>query len=110
MFRTSRRTRPVEMLPGVTRRTLTHGERMLLVEFEVRAGSVFPEHEHPYEQTGYLCSGKGRLWIGAEVFDMEPGSSWSIPAGVPHRAEFTENSVAIDVFSPPRQDYLDPAR
>lgn len=106
MFRTSSQTSPVDMLPGVVRRTLTHGERMLLVEFEVRAGSVFPEHEHPYEQIGYLCSGKGKLWIGSDVFEMEPGSSWCIPARVPHRAEFTENSVAIDVFSPPRKDYL----
>lgn len=108
MFRKSRQVKPVEMLSGVMRRTLTHGERMLLVEFEVRAGSVFPEHEHPYEQIGYLCSGKGRLWIAGEVFEMEPGSSWCIPAGVPHRAEFAENSVAVEVFSPPRRDYLDP--
>ena len=108
MFRTSRKAKPVEMLAGITRRTLTYGDRTLLVEFTILAGSVFPEHQHPYEQIGYLCTGKGRLWIGKEVHGLVPGASWCIPAGVPHRAEFSENTVAIDIFSPVREDYLDP--
>lgn len=108
MFQSSREAKPVEMMEGITRRTLTHGERMLLVEFTVRAGSVFPEHQHPYEQIGYLCTGKGRLWIGTEAHNLSQGSSWCIPGGVSHRGEFSEDSVVIDVFSPVRKDYLDP--
>jgi len=108
VYRTSREARPVEMMDGITRRTLTHGERMLLVEFTIRAGAVFPEHCHPYEQTGYLVSGAGRLWIGQGSHALAPGSSWSIPADVPHKAEFTRDSVALDIFSPVRRDYLDP--
>lgn len=95
------------MMEGITRRTLTFGESMLLVEFSIQAGAEFPEHRHPYEQTGYLCKGAGRLWIGEESFGLSPGSSWSIPADVPHKAQFSEDSVAIDVFSPVREDYLD---
>jgi quercetin dioxygenase-like cupin family protein len=107
MFKTSQEAKPVEMMEGITRRTLTFGERMLLVEFTIRKGAVFPEHSHPYEQTGYLCKGAGRLWIGEEAFDLSPGSSWSIPADVSHKAEFSENSLALDIFSPVREDYLD---
>jgi len=106
MFRRSEEASPVEMLEGITRRTLTHGERMLLVEFTIRAGAVFPEHQHPYEQTGYLCKGSGRLWIAGEAFDLAPGASWNIPADAPHKAEFSEDSVALDIFSPVRRDYL----
>ena len=107
MFRTNREARPVEMMEGITRRTLTHGERMLLVEFTLRAGAVLPEHRHPYEQTGYLVSGAGRLWIGEASYELAPGASWSIPADTPHKAEFTRDSVALDIFSPARPDYID---
>ncbi len=106
MFRKSVEATPVEMMEGITRRTLTYGERMLLVEFTIRAGAVFPEHRHPYEQTGYLCKGAGRLWIGEESFELCPGSSWNIPADVSHKAEFSEDSLALDIFSPVREDYL----
>ena len=95
------------MAPAITRRTLTIGDSMLLVEFTLEAGAVFPEHRHPYEQIGYLCKGSGRLWIGNEPCEVGPGSSWCIPADVPHRAEFFQDSIAIDVFSPVRDDYRD---
>ena len=82
MFQTHAEAKPVHMLEGITRRTLTHGERMLLVEFSIKAGSVFPEHSHPYEQIGYLCKGAGRLWIGSKSYELLPGSSkgldWSL--------------------------------
>lgn len=109
MFRTSQQVEPVTMMEGISRRTLTHGDRMLLVEFTIEAGAIFPEHAHPYEQIGYLSRGSGRLWIGSEVHDLVPGSSWCIPENVVHKAEFHEASVAIDIFSPPRPDYLDDA-
>jgi len=69
---------------------------------------LFSEHHHPYEQIGYLCAGAGKLWIGEKMHELAPGASWCIPAGVLHRAEFTENSIAIDIFSPVREDYRDP--
>ncbi|MEW6441746.1 MAG: cupin domain-containing protein [bacterium] len=109
MFRSSSDAKPVLMADGIARRTLTHGAKMILVEFSIRAGAVFPEHHHVYEQIGYLCSGKGRLWIGPEARDLRPGSSWCVPENVPHRAEFFEDSIAIDIFSPVREDYLPPS-
>jgi quercetin dioxygenase-like cupin family protein len=107
VFQNSSEARAVQMTPAITRRTLTFGDSMLLVEFTLEAGAIFPAHSHPYEQIGYLCRGSGKLWIGEESFDLGPGSSWCIPADVPHRAEFLQDSIAIDVFSPVRDDYRD---
>ena len=93
-------------LPGIERRTLCHGERMLMTEFRLKGGSVLPAHAHPHEQTGYLVSGRLRLRIGAEERELAPGDSWSIPGGVEHQAAILEDAVALEVFSPVREDYL----
>ena len=61
---------------------------------------------HPYEQTGYLVSGHLVLTIGEDVNDVRPGDSWCIPGNVRHGAEIIEESVAVEVFSPVREDYL----
>jgi quercetin dioxygenase-like cupin family protein len=93
-------------IQGVEQKTLVYGERTLMTEFLLKKGSRLPQHSHPYEQTGYLVSGRIRLLIGSEENDMMPGDSWSIPSGVEHGAEILEDSVAIEVFSPVREDYL----
>jgi quercetin dioxygenase-like cupin family protein len=96
---------PVEMLPGVIRRTMTHGERMMLIEFNLADGAVVPMHTHPHEQNGYLVSGRMRLEVGDEARDLSPGDCWMIPGGVPHEATALEPSVIVDIFSPPREEY-----
>jgi quercetin dioxygenase-like cupin family protein len=93
-------------VPGIERKTLVHGEKTLLTEFLLKKGSRLPQHAHPHEQTGYLVSGRMRLTIGSDENDVMPGDSWCIPSGVEHGAEILEDSVAIEVFSPVREDYL----
>lgn len=93
-------------LPGIERKTLAYGDLTLLTEFRMRAGSVLPRHAHPHEQTGYLVSGRIRLTVGRRTIEACPGDSWSIPGNVQHRAQILEDSVALEVFSPVRQDYL----
>ena len=96
---------PVEMLPGVVRRTLTEGERMMLIEVTLQQGAVVPLHTHPHEQIGYLASGR-LLWeLGDERRELAAGDSWLVPSNVPHQVTALEPSVAIDVFSPPREEY-----
>ena len=96
---------PVEMLPGVVRRTLTEGERMMLIEVTLEQGTVVPLHTHPHEQIGYLASGR-LLWeLGDERRELAAGDSWLVPSNVPHQVTALEPSVAIDVFSPPREEY-----
>ncbi len=95
-----------EPLPGITQKTLVHGEKTLFTEFRLEKGATLPSHAHPHEQTGYLVQGRIRLTIGPETFDANPGDCWCIPGGTEHGAEILEDSLAIEVFSPVRTDYL----
>jgi quercetin dioxygenase-like cupin family protein len=94
-------------VPGITRKTLVHGDKTLMTEFRLQEGSVLPRHAHPHEQTGYLVSGRLRLTIGDEAFDVQPGDSWCIPGDVAHEAVALAGSVAVEVFAPVRDDYLE---
>ena len=106
MFYKSQPTGYKQVLEGIDLKTLTYGERMMLTEFHLNKDCPLPRHAHPQEQTGYLVSGRIRLTIGGETREMEPGDSWTVPANVEHGAEILADSVAIEVFSPPREDYL----
>ena len=96
---------PVEMLPGVVRRTLTEGERMMLIEVTLAQGAVVPPHTHPHEQIGYLASGRLLFTVGDERRELSAGDSWLVPSNVSHQVTALEPSVAIDIFSPPREEY-----
>ncbi len=96
---------PVEMFPGVVRRTLTDGERLMLIQGTMDEGAVVPMHTHPHEQTGYLVSGRFLFELGDEKRELGPGDCWLVPSNVPHQVSTLEASVFIDVFSPPREEY-----
>jgi quercetin dioxygenase-like cupin family protein len=96
---------PVEMLPGGTRRTLNSSERLMLIEVALDKGAVVPSHNHPHEQIGYLVSGRLLFELGDERRELAAGDSWLVPPNVPHRVTALEPSLAIDVFSPPREEY-----
>ena len=106
MFTKSKSNGYKQILPGIKIKTMVYGDKSLLSEFRMEQGSQLPFHAHPQEQTGYLIAGRIRLTIGDETFEVEPGDSWSVPGGVTHRAEIMVDTVAIEVFSPVRQDYL----
>jgi len=93
-------------LPGIQIKTICYGARTLMTEFLLERGSTLPRHSHPHEQTGYLVRGHIRLKIGAQEHDVRPGDSWCIPSAVEHGAQILEDSVAVEVFSPVREDYL----
>jgi len=96
---------PVKMVPGVTRRTLSTSERMMLIDVVLEKGAVVPFHSHPHEQIGYLASGRVLFEMGDERRELAAGDSWLVPPNVPHQVTALEPSVAIDVFSPPREEY-----
>lgn len=96
-----------EILKGIRIKTLCYGQSTLMAEFLLEKDTLLPEHAHPNEQTGYLVSGRIRLFINGIPCDMVPGDSWNILGNVGHRAEILEDSVAIEVFCPVREDYLD---
>jgi quercetin dioxygenase-like cupin family protein len=95
-----------EVLDGIELKTLVHGEKTLTTEFRLKKGCQLPDHTHLHEQTGYLVSGHIRLRINTNTFDVTHGDSWCIPGNIPHGADILEDSVAIEVFSPVREEYL----
>ena len=106
MFQKSDETGYKEVLPGIRMKAVVYGDKTLMTEFLLKAGSTLPAHDHIHEQTGYMVSGKMRLSIGEETFEVAPGDSWNIPGGVPHSAEILEDSVAVEVFCPRRDEYI----
>jgi len=98
-----------ELSPHIGRRLIT-GDRMMLAHVYLKQGAVVPKHSHENEQLTYILEGALRFWIGedgAETVDVRAGEVLHIPSNVPHRAEALEDTLDVDVFSPPRQDWLD---
>jgi len=95
-----------ELLPGIFMKTLTHGANALLCEFRLTKGTIIPAHQHPQEQIGYLVHGSLRLFGDEGESIVATGSSWCFKGGVIHGAEVLVDSVAVEVFSPMRLDYL----
>jgi quercetin dioxygenase-like cupin family protein len=96
----------IPVFEEITRKTLVHGKNTLMTEFVLKKGSVLPAHRHLQEQTGYLVSGHMILTIGDNVYEVRAGDSWMVPGNVEHRAKIITDSVAIEVFSPVREDFL----
>lgn len=106
MFVRSDRNRPVQMFPGVTRTLVCHGERAMAVRIELARGSRVPPHSHPHEQIGFVASGKLQFTVAGETRLLAAGDGYAIPSNVLHSVEAPEDSIAIDVFSPVREEYL----
>jgi unsaturated pyranuronate lyase len=102
---------PKEALKPDLGRRLISTERMMIAQVYLEAGCLIPKHSHENEQLTYILEGKLRLWLGEddaeEMFDVGPGEVLHIPPHVPHRAEALEPTLDVDVFSPPRADWLD---
>ncbi|KJS14281.1 MAG: cupin [Peptococcaceae bacterium BRH_c8a] len=96
----------ITVVDGIKRKTLVHGAKTLMSEFLLAKGKTLPNHSHPHEQTGYLVSGKIMLAIAGQEFEVNPGDSWVIPGNVEHSAKIIEDSVAVEVFAPVREDYI----
>jgi len=101
---------PKEKVTDTIDRRLVTGERMMLAHVYLKKGSVVPMHEHENEQLTYVLEGGLRFWIGSEdtdPIDITAGQVLTLPSMVPHKAEALEDTLDVDVFSPPRQDWLD---
>ena len=96
----------VEICPGISRRTLVHGDSMYQMTASLAAGSVMPAHQHPQEQIVHLLSGHARLIVEGVAHEMKTGDSFYLAANVSHGIETIEETRILDTFSPPREDYL----
>lgn len=101
---------PEERVTDQISRKLVTGERMMLAHVYLKQGALVPRHSHHNEQLTYILEGALEFRIGAEgneVIVVRAGEVLHIPGGVPHEALALENTLDVDVFSPPRQDWLD---
>jgi quercetin dioxygenase-like cupin family protein len=99
---------PVEMLPGLIRRTLVEGPNTMICEFTFESGVQVPLHTHPHEQIGYVVNGEVRMTVDGVDSLLGSGDSYCIPGDVPHSAFTLSPSVIIDCFTPAREDYRVP--
>jgi quercetin dioxygenase-like cupin family protein len=95
----------VEQLKGVHRQTMAMTAHMMVCEFFLERDSIVPEHQHPHDQVGYIIYGKLEFKVGDEVRICQPGDTYQIPGGIMHGARALVDTLVIDVFSPPRDDY-----
>ncbi|CAN5185517.1 cupin domain-containing protein [soil metagenome] len=101
---------PRERVTDQLERRLITGKRMMLAHVYLDKGCVVPKHSHENEQLTYILEGALRFRIGddgAEEIDVRAGEVLHIPSNVPHEALALEDTLDVDVFSPPRQDWLD---
>jgi quercetin dioxygenase-like cupin family protein len=91
---------------------LQSGEKVMMMILTVEPGVPTPPHSHPHEQIGYLLEGRGVLFSGGESKEIKAGTSFLIPPNESHNfnAVGEKPAIIIDVFSPPRQDYLKKAK
>ena len=95
--------------PGLSRRLIT-GERMMIAHVLLKKGADVPRHSHENEQITYVLEGALQFWLGAgdeRELTVRAGEVLVIPSNLPHRALALEDTLDVDVFNPPRQDWLD---
>jgi quercetin dioxygenase-like cupin family protein len=100
---------PEEPLKGTITRRLVTGERMMIAHVYLKKGDDVPRHSHENEQLTYILQGALQFWFGANderELTVHAGEVIVIPSNVPHRALALEDTLDVDVFSPPRQDWL----
>ncbi len=98
-------TIPLEQLNPLLARKVIHGAQTTVAQILLRAGAIVPEHHHRHEQTTMLQSGKLVFYMGGNEVILEAGSILNIPPHAAHRVVALEDSVAVDIFSPTRDDW-----
>ncbi len=101
---------PLESVTEQIDRKLITGDRMMIAHVFLKKGSIVPRHSHDNEQITYILKGALHFWIGddeSEEVVVKAGEVLHIPSNVPHKAQALEDTLDVDVFSPPRQDWLD---
>ena len=100
---------PKERVSDLLQRRLITGDRMMLAHVYLDKGCIVPQHSHENEQLTYILEGALRFWIGEDEKELivRAGEVLVIPSNVLHKAEALEDTLDVDIFSPPRQDWLD---
>ncbi len=97
----------VEQLSDSIGRQFIVGTDMMIARVLLKKGAVVPMHQHHNEQITYILEGALQFLVGGEQVTVRAGEVLCIPPNVPHEARALEDTVDLDVFNPPRQDWID---
>jgi quercetin dioxygenase-like cupin family protein len=99
-------TIPLEDLKPLLQRQFVVGQEIMLARVLLKKGCIVPEHSHHNEQLTYILEGALKFSIDGREIVVHAGEVLCIPANMPHRAEALEDTVDLDVFNPPRADWI----
>jgi quercetin dioxygenase-like cupin family protein len=99
-------TLSVENLNPLFDRQLVVGDQIMVARILLKKGCVVPLHQHHNEQVSYVESGSIHFTVSGDEITVRPGEFLCIPPNAPHTATALEDMVGIDIFTPPREDWL----
>jgi quercetin dioxygenase-like cupin family protein len=99
-------TIPLEELNPLLQRQYVVGQEIMVARVLLKKGCVVPEHSHHNEQLTYILDGALKFWIDGKEIVVHAGEVLCIPAHMPHKAEAMEDTVDLDIFTPPRADWI----
>lgn len=97
---------PEEKLSETASRRVIHTDGMTIARLRLRKGAIVPLHHHVNEQVTMLESGALRFEVAGKEVTLKAGDVLRIPPHAPHLVETLEDSLAVDVFTPARQDWI----
>jgi quercetin dioxygenase-like cupin family protein len=100
------RTIPLEDLNPLLQRQFVVGQKIMMARVLLKKGCIVPEHSHHNEQLTYILDGALKFWIDGKEIVVHSGEVLCIPANMPHKAEAIEDTVDLDIFNPPRADWI----
>jgi quercetin dioxygenase-like cupin family protein len=98
---------PLEDLNPLFQRQFVVGQEIMLARVLMKKGCIVPEHSHHNEQLTYILEGALKFWIDGQEIIVNAGETLCIPSHMPHKAEALTDTVDLDVFTPPRADWID---
>jgi quercetin dioxygenase-like cupin family protein len=93
---------------GGMRRTMGTTDNMMLLEIFLPRETVVPMHQHVHDQIGYMIQGRYEMTVGDETFVLTPGDSYAVPGNVLHGGRVLTDTVLVEIFSPPREEFRNP--
>lgn len=97
---------PAEQLNPLVERKVIHTRNMTIARLALTKKAFVPEHQHVNEQISMVEQGTLRFVVGGKEVIVRAGEMLHLPPGIPHSAEALEDSVAVDLFAPPREDWI----
>ena len=100
--------KPTKGAYGVSFKALATGKRIMCTIMRYKKGGKVPRHNHSAEQVGYVIKGRFKLFVDDKLEGtLRPGDSYAVKGNVYHAMEILEDSEWVDMFSPPRKEYMD---